>query len=115
MHACKPLHTQNNKNCFIIIGGIDLKEMLEALVELTVQWFMLGICLKMEPANLLNIRGSKKNATVEECKIEMLIKWSEQQTPTWEKLVKALIKMKMHSIAATLLKVGCILNTFRGV
>lgn len=82
----------------ITSGGLTLKELLEAMRDVTVQWFDLGIYLGLPPEVLETIRADWSK--VEECKIEMLIKWSEQDTPTWEKLVKGLMELKMYSSAA---------------
>lgn len=62
------------------------------------QWFNLGIQLDIPPDTLKTIETDSSG--VEECKREMLVKWDEQDTPTWEKLVKALMKIEMYSVAA---------------
>ena len=81
-------------------GGLCLQEMLEVLVEVTVQWFMLGIYLGIPSETLQTIRATKRKVEVR--KTHMLIKWSEQDTPTWEKLVEALMKMKLYILAVNI-------------
>lgn len=85
--------------------GIYLEDLLLALIDVTVQWFNLGIQLDIPPETLKAIRTDRRE--VEECKREMLIKWDEQDTPTWEKLVKALIKIEMYFVAVDIATKHC--------
>ena len=71
--------------------------MLVELEEVTVRWFMLGIYLGVEPTTLKAIKEDRK--TVEYCKMEMLIKWSDLEIPTWEKLIIALMDINESTVA----------------
>ena len=82
--------------CCLFSGGGSLSEMLSALKEV-VQWFRLGIFLSLPRGALLTIKAQGRY--VEECKRLMLICWFEQDIPTWEKLIEALMEMKMYSLA----------------
>ena len=77
--------------------GISLQDMLNELEDVIVEWFKLGVYLKVPSATLKAIRSDSKR--VEECKLFMLIEWSKYDTPTWEKLVTALIHIDMPSVA----------------
>ena len=59
----------------------------------------MGVFLKVPSATLIlrAIRNDRKQ--VEECKLYMLIEWSNHDTPTWEKLVTVLIHIDMLSVA----------------
>ena len=86
-----------NFKLIIIVGGISLDQMLSELEDVTVRWFMLGIYLGIDDATLKDIRENKK--TVEKCKVEMLIKWSNRENPTWEKLIFALLDINEATVA----------------
>ena len=81
----------------IILGGISLDQMLIELENVTVRWFMLGIYLGVDDATLKAIREDK--IMVEKCKVEMLIKWSFKENPTWEKLIIALLDINESTVA----------------
>ena len=78
-------------------GGIGLQEMLNELKDVTIKWFKLGVFLGVQSEVLTGIKRSEKN---EKCrKVQMLIVWSKQDIPTWEKLVTALIKADFPTVA----------------
>ena len=74
-----------------------MQDMLNELQDVIIEWFKLGVYLKVPSATLRAIRNDRKR--VEECKVYMLIEWSHHDTPTWEKLVTALIHIDMPSVA----------------
>ena len=71
--------------------------MLVELEDVAIRWFMLGIYLGIGDATLKAIREDKK--TIENCIIDMLIKWSDLEAPTWEKLVIALMDINESKVA----------------
>ena len=82
------------------IGGVGLNEMLPELKEVIVEWFMLGIYLDVTPEILKIIQLEWE--TEEDRQLNMLIKWSDMETPTWEKLIHALIMIKKYNVAISI-------------
>ena len=78
-------------------GGISLSEMLQELNGVIVEWFMLGIYLNITPEALKIIQAHRE--TEEDHQRNMLIKWSEVDIPTWEKLIHALMMIKKYDVA----------------
>ena len=78
-------------------GGISLQDMLTELKDVISKWFKLGIFLGVTSEVLTGIKRSGKKE--KECKLLMLIEWSKQDIPTWEKLVTALIKANLPTVA----------------
>ena len=74
-----------------------MRDMLIELEDVIIEWFKLGIFLEIPSSTLIVIRNSKKK--VEECKISMLTEWSNFNTPTWEKLVTALVHTDLPAVA----------------
>ena len=71
--------------------------MLIELQDVIVEWMKLGIYLGIPSEVLTSIRHDKQK--VEECKVSMLIEWSKRDTPTWEKLVTALVQADIPNVA----------------
>lgn len=71
--------------------------MMNELRGVIIQWFRLGVFLGVPSATLKAIRNDRKKE--EDCKVCMLIEWSNLDTPTWEKLVTALVYTDLPSIA----------------
>jgi hypothetical protein len=72
--------------------------MLTELKDVTTKWFKLGVFLGV-PSEVL--KGIKHNVKMKEKdrKLQMLIEWSKRDKPTWEKLVTALIKTDLPTVA----------------
>ena len=82
------------------LGGVDLSEMLSELKEVIIEWFMLGIYLDITPEILKIIQAEWE--TEEHRQLNMLIKWSDKEEPTWEKLIHALIMIKKYNVATNI-------------
>ena len=67
------------------------------LKDVISKWFKLGIFLEVPSETLIGIKRSGKKE--KECKLLMLIEWSKRDIPTWEKLVAALIKADLPTVA----------------
>jgi hypothetical protein len=77
--------------------GITLQDMLTELKDVTTKWFKLGVFLGV-PSEVL--KGITHNVKMEKNrKLQMLIEWSKQDKPTWEKLVTALINADLPTVA----------------
>lgn len=63
-------------------------------------WFELGVQLNIPTCDLLSIREDHK--TTVKCRLEMLIKWEQQERPTWIKLITALTKIGRKTLAEDL-------------
>ena len=74
-----------------------MQDMLTELKDVISKWFRLGVFLGVPSEVLTGIKRSGKKE--KECKLLMLIEWSKQDIPTWEKLVTALIKADLPTVA----------------
>lgn len=76
----------------------DLEKGLQNLDE----WFTLGVVLNIPLEVLKEIQ--RKHKTTDECRSQMLVKWSEIEEPLWSKLRTALVEMNQtHHLASKLL------------
>lgn len=76
-----------------------MQDMLTELKDVTMKWFKLGVFLGVPSETLTMIKHSGRMHTEKDRKVQMLIEWSKQDVPTWEKLVTALIKADLPSVA----------------
>ena len=70
---------------------------MEELKDLT-DWFNFGIYVGIHQEELLVI-GKDYNMDVDRCKVETLIFWMKRESPTWTKVIQALVRMEMLSLA----------------
>lgn len=75
---------------------VKVAKLLDELKEVT-NWFELGVYLEIPTSRLQEINEECKD--IEECKIEMLLAWSQIQIPTWSALVAALTGIGLQSLA----------------
>lgn len=73
----------------VLIG--ELKEVTD--------WFIFGMHLGVHHAKLLAIKKDYDKDGLERCKAETLIVWMNQEPPTWAKVVQALAKLGMGTLA----------------
>ena len=59
-----------------------------------------GLYLGLDISTLKQIQ--KDQLTTDRCRREMLLTWWERQTPTWLKVIQALVKIKMFRLAVKL-------------
>lgn len=81
-----------------------MAELVNELQEV-VDWFYLGLCLRVPMATLLNLRQDYRN--VDTCRTEMLDAWMKMEKPAWSKLVTALKEMKLMALAKRLASKFC--------
>ena len=74
-----------------------MQEILTELKDVISKWFKLGVFLGIPSETLIGIKHSGKKE--KDCKLLMLIEWSKHDIPTWEKLVTALIKTGLPTVA----------------
>ena len=74
--------------------------MLLELKDAIVEWFRLGVYLNLTTETLKAIQAG--GGTEESHQITMLIKWSEMEIPTWEKLITALMDIEQFTIAVNI-------------
>lgn len=74
--------------------------MLLELKDAIVEWFRLGFYLSLTQETLKAIQAG--GGTEESHQITMLIKWSEMEIPTWEKLITALMDIEQFTIAVNI-------------
>ena len=72
------------------------KELLDELWEVT-DWMPFGLYLGLAATTLKQIQ--KEQQTTERCRREMLLTWRKEQTPTWLKVIQALVKIKRFHLA----------------
>lgn len=80
---------------------MTLKELMAVLRDSLVEWYALGIALDIESHELDEIEIDCMR-DISRCTLAMLIQWHERKEPTWEKLVKGLLKIGMISLAYTI-------------
>ena len=74
-----------------------LKDLVNELQEV-IDWFYLGMCLKVPIPTLLTIKQDLRNT--DECRIRMLKAWmNQEEEPAWSKVVAALHEMKKKALA----------------
>ena len=56
-----------------------------------------GLYLGLDISTLKQIQ--KDQLTTDRCRREMLLTWWERQTPTWLKVIQALVKIRMFRLA----------------
>ena len=56
-----------------------------------------GLYLGLAAPTLKQIQ--KEQLTTERCRREMLLTWGKEQTPTWLKVIQALVKIKRFPLA----------------
>lgn len=78
------------------VREVPLSELLSELKEVD-NWFDLGVYLKVPDHKLREI--GQDYSDVEECKIEMILLWRQQSSPTWPAIVNALSDIGMHKLA----------------
>ena len=82
---------------FLPLGEVELKDLVNELYEVT-NWFYLGVHMDVPDPELFAIRHNYRDI-VDKCKMEVLI-WRMNQSPlTWSDVVRALVGMKMGSLA----------------
>ena len=74
-----------------------MQKILTELKDVISKWFKLGVFLGIPSETLTGIKHSGKKE--KDCKLLMLIEWSKHDIPTWEKLVTALIKTDLPTVA----------------
>ena len=72
------------------------KELLDELQEVT-DWMPFGLYLGLTVPTLKQIQ--KDQQTTDRCRREMLLTWGKEQTPTWLKVIQALVKIRMFHLA----------------
>ena len=90
---------------FCVFAGddISLNELVEELKPVT-DWFNFGTHLGVHQAKLLAIGKNYDKEGPERCKIESLIVWMNQEPPTWDKIVQALLNIGMGALAQKISK-----------
>ena len=74
-----------------------LKDLINELQDV-IDWFYLGMCLKVPIPTLLTIKQDLRNT--DECRIKMLTAWmNQEEEPAWSKIVAALHEMKKTALA----------------
>lgn len=81
---------------------VNLRDLLEELKELT-DWFNFGAHLGIHQEELLVI-GKDYDMDTERCKVETLIVWMKRESPTWSKVIQALVRMEMLTLAQQIAK-----------
>lgn len=94
MHGRKEVHIS-----LFHAGAVTLKVLVSELHEV-VSWFGLGLQLGVSDTELLKLRHKYAICReVDECKTEVFISWMKQMKPTWSAVVRALVGIKMFSLA----------------
>jgi hypothetical protein len=75
----------------------NLRDLIEELKDLT-DWFNFGIYLGIHQEELMVI-GKDYSMDTERCKIETLIVWMKRELPTWSKVIQALVRIEMLTLA----------------
>jgi hypothetical protein len=75
----------------------NLRDLVEELKDLT-DWFNFGIYLGIHQDELMVI-GKDYNLDIESCKVETLIVWGKRELPTWSKVIYALVRIEMLTLA----------------
>jgi len=75
---------------------VPMTDLLTELQKVT-DWFTLGVFLEVPTPVLKAIM--KDWSDTDQCKLEMLIAWSNQETPTWPRVISALGEMGMTELA----------------
>ena len=76
---------------------MTLKNLVSELHDV-VNWFGLGLQLDVPDTELMKIRYNYRGE-VDRCKTEVFICWMKQVKPTWSAVVRALVGIKMSSMA----------------
>ena len=74
----------------------DFRTLLNELREVT-DWMPFGVCLGLAVPTLKQIQ--KDQQTTDRCRREMLLTWGKEQTPTWLKVIQALVKLRIFHLA----------------
>ena len=95
----------------------SLKDLVSELQEVT-DWYYLGLCLGVPFTMLQSIKQDYRH--IEERKREVLLAWSDKETPTWVKVVNVLVEMRKMSLANHIAQkygncccVDCICKTYQ--
>jgi len=75
---------------------VPMTDLLTELQKVT-DWFTLGVFLEVPTPVLKAIM--KDWSDTDQCKLEMLIAWSNQETPTWPRVISALGEIGMTELA----------------
>ena len=75
---------------------VPMTELLTELQRVT-DWFTLGVFLEVPTPVLKAI--VKDYTDTDQCRLEVLIAWSNQETPTWPRVISALGEMGMTELA----------------
>ena len=90
-------------NVYITIGDdINLRDLVEELKDLA-DWFNFGLHMGIHQEELLVI-GKDYYMATERCKIETLIVWMKREPPTWSKVIQALVRIDMLTLAQQIAK-----------
>ena len=80
----------------ISTGEVTLKDLTNELTEV-VDWFHMGGNLEVPPHELKKIKYDCKNA--DDCMIQMLMVRMQLKKMTWSDIIRALVGIKMRSLA----------------
>lgn len=76
----------------------ELDKVVKELSEVS-DWFCFRGCLGVPHSKLLAIRKNYLKHGPKRCMLEMLLFWMNQEPPMWAKIVQALLRMEMNTIA----------------
>lgn len=81
------------------VGNLEAAELadLQRALKPVIEWFSLGVELKIPVDALSTIR--KDYRLTDDCRLEMLIQWKQMESPTWSKLVTALVAINRKALA----------------
>ena len=88
----------NRHFCLTCHAG-DIQNPLQLLNELeeVIDWMSFGVYLGLTVSTLKQIQ--KDQLTTDRCRRKMLLTWGKEQTPTWLKVIQALVKIRMFHLA----------------
>ena len=82
-----------------LLFALSLDNLLQCLSDVVIEWFQLGVYLKVPPRKLEEIRCNNHDDVIR-CKTVMLLEWLKDPTlkPSWCSLVDALNKLGSNRI-----------------
>ena len=85
----------------------NLLDMMNALLDISSEWYEMGLRLGLNPGKLDNIRESY-HYDVEKCMIELIKKWLDFfPEGSWRDVVVALVGLGKHALALQVAQKHC--------
>ena len=80
-----------------------MRDLIEEL-KIVTDWFNFGIYLGIPHEELMVVGKDYNIMGTERCKLETLIIWMKRESPTWSKVIQALVGIEMFALAEKIAK-----------